>query len=48
MLEAWFALSEQTDEGAWWVRKAAAEHYQEHLPRLREWVLELQGRRPPA
>ena len=47
MLEAWFALSEQTDESAWWVRKAAAGHYAEHLPRLREWVLELQGRRRP-
>jgi len=48
MLEAWFALSEQTDESAWWVRKAAAGHYAEHLPRLREWVLELQGRRRPS
>ena len=48
MLEAWFALSEQTDEGAWWVRKAGADHYAEHLPRLREWVLELQGRRHPG
>ena len=47
MLEAWFALSEQTDEAAWWVRKAGAEHYAEHLPRLREWVAELAARRPP-
>jgi len=46
MLEAWFALAEQTDEAAWWVRKAGAEHYAEHLPRLREWVAELTGRRP--
>jgi hypothetical protein len=47
MLEAWFALSEQTDEAAWWVRKAGADHYAEHLPRLREWVTELESRRPP-
>ena len=45
MLEAWFALSEQTDEGAWWVRKSGAEHYAEHLPRLRELVAQLDGRR---
>jgi len=48
MLEAWFALAEQTDEGAWWVRKAGAEHYAEHLPRLREWVAELVERRRPG
>lgn len=45
MLEAWFALAEQTDEGAWWVRKAGADHCAEHLPRLREWVRELVARR---
>jgi hypothetical protein len=45
MLEAWFALDEQTDEGAWWVRKAGADHYAEHLPRLREWVAALVARR---
>jgi len=47
MLEAWFTLSEQTDEGAWWVRKAGAEHYAEHLPRLHEWVAEIVARRRP-
>jgi len=46
MLEA-FSLAGQSDEDAWWVRKAGADHYAEHLPRLREWVLELQGRRRP-
>jgi hypothetical protein len=45
MLEAWFTLAEPTDEGAWWVRKAGADHYAEHLPRLGEWVAELTGRR---
>jgi len=45
MLEEWFSLSEPSDEAAWWIRKGAAHHYGEHLPRLREWVDELVGRR---
>ena len=45
MLEAFYALTERDDEAAWWIRKSGAEHYAEHLGRLREWVLELQGRR---
>ena len=45
MMESWFALAEQTDEGAWWVRKSGAEHYAEHLPRLRDWVAQLVARR---
>jgi hypothetical protein len=45
MLEAWYALSERNDEAAWWVRKAGAEHYAEHLDRLRVWVAELIARR---
>lgn len=45
MLEAFFELTEQNDEAAWWIRKSGAEHYAEHLGRLREWVLELQDRR---
>lgn len=45
MLEAWRALSAPDDEAAWWVRKAAAEHYAEHLDRLRAWTAELIGRR---
>jgi hypothetical protein len=47
MLEAWYAMSERNDEAAWWVRKAGAEHYAEHLERLREWVAELTARRTP-
>jgi Mycothiol maleylpyruvate isomerase N-terminal domain len=43
MLQAWQALSELTDEAAFWIRKAGADHYDEHLPRLREWVQELHG-----
>jgi hypothetical protein len=41
MLEAWFALHQPGDDAAEWVRKAGAEHYAEHLPRLRVWVAEL-------
>jgi hypothetical protein len=41
MLEAWFRLREPGDAAAEWVRKAGAEHYAEHLPRLRAWVSEL-------
>jgi len=26
-----------------WIRKSGAEHYAEHLPRLREWVEELRS-----
>jgi hypothetical protein len=45
MLEVWHALREPSDEAAWWIRKGAAEHYAEHLDRLREWSAELIARR---
>ncbi len=38
MLEVWYALPSRTDAAAWWVAKAGAEHYREHLGRLRSWV----------
>ena len=41
MLQAWFALREPGDAANRWVRKAGAEHYGEHLDRLRAWVAEL-------
>jgi Mycothiol maleylpyruvate isomerase N-terminal domain len=44
MLQAWNQLPNLTDEAGWWIRKAGAEHYAEHLPRVREWVRELQVR----
>ncbi len=44
MLVAWSDLDELTPEAAFWIRKAGAEHYQQHLPRLREWVADLQSR----
>jgi hypothetical protein len=48
MLLAWFELKTPSDEAAWWIRKGAADHYAEHLPRLREWVPELVARRKAA
>ena len=45
MLQTWHELPEPTDEAAWWIRKSAAEHFAEHLPRLRDWVAELIERR---
>ena len=41
MLGAWTRLSVRTEAADRWVRKSGAEHYGEHLPRLREWVAEL-------
>lgn len=43
MLEVWYALPSRTDAAAWWVAKAGAEHYREHLVRLRDWVSALHG-----
>jgi hypothetical protein len=45
MLEVWYALPTRTDAAAWWVAKAGADHYREHLDRLREWVHLLHDRR---
>jgi hypothetical protein len=44
-LQSWIGLHDESDEAAWWIRKAGSEHYAEHLERLREWVDELVGRR---
>jgi len=45
LLHAWHQLRQPTDEAAWWIRKSAADHYGQHLGRLREWVAELIDRR---
>ncbi len=45
MLQAWGALPALTQEAAFWIRKAGAEHYAEHLPRLREWEGQLREER---
>jgi Mycothiol maleylpyruvate isomerase N-terminal domain. len=41
MLDAWFGLSGPDEAANQWIRKAGAEHYGEHLSRLRDWVTEL-------
>jgi hypothetical protein len=41
LLQAWNELEELTPEAAFWIAKSGAEHYAEHLPRLREWISEL-------
>lgn len=43
MLQAWGQLGELTPDAAFWIGKAGADHYAEHLPRLRGWVSELHG-----
>jgi hypothetical protein len=48
MLEEWYALGEPSGEAGWWIRKGAAEHFAEHLGRLREWTAELIARRPTS
>ena len=48
MIAEWYKLREPNGEAAWWIRKAAADHYAEHVPRLREWVAELISRRRPG
>ena len=45
MMQEWYGLKDPTDEAAWWIRKSAADHYGEHLGRLREWTAELVERR---
>ncbi|MGH8945652.1 MAG: maleylpyruvate isomerase N-terminal domain-containing protein [Acidimicrobiia bacterium] len=44
MLGVWRELPEITDAAAGWLAKVGAQHYEEHLPRLREWVAELMDR----
>jgi hypothetical protein len=45
MLEVWYALPFRSDAAAWWVAKAGADHYREHLGRLRSWVSALHANR---
>lgn len=45
MLAIWYALPTRTDAASWWVAKAGADHYAEHLDRLGEWVHLLHERR---
>ena len=41
MLRAWATLPEESEEADRWIGKSGPEHYEEHLPRLREWVGEM-------
>jgi hypothetical protein len=41
MLRAWRSLPESSAEADRWIRKSGPEHYEEHLPRLGEWVEEI-------
>ena len=43
MLRAWRSLPEASAEADRWIAKSGPEHYAEHLPRLRDWVTELDG-----
>jgi hypothetical protein len=43
MLQAWNELDELTPDAIFWISKAGADHYREHLPRLRAWISELQA-----
>jgi hypothetical protein len=45
MLEAWFSLRGPDEAANQWLRKAGAEHYGEHLSRLRDWVAVLLDQR---
>jgi hypothetical protein len=41
MLEEWDRLPEADPIAQRWFRESTSEHYEEHLPRLREWAAEL-------
>lgn len=43
MLTEWNDLPEVTPEAEEWFRESGPEHYEEHLPRLRDWVKELRS-----
>jgi hypothetical protein len=45
VLQEWAQLKAPNDEATWWLRKSGADHYDEHLARLRAWVGELIARR---
>jgi hypothetical protein len=43
MLEEWGRLPEVDAEAKRWFSESTVEHYDEHLPRLREWTAQLRG-----
>src|SRR5262249_19756320 len=48
MLRAWGTLPEHSPEADRWIAKSGPEHYEEHLPRLQDWVAQLSGGRVPS
>jgi Mycothiol maleylpyruvate isomerase N-terminal domain len=46
MLRAWRSLPDTSPEADEWISKSGPEHYAEHLPRLREWIDQLQAGDP--
>jgi alpha-beta hydrolase superfamily lysophospholipase len=48
MLRSLKALPTITPEARTWIEKGGVDHYEEHLPRLREWVSELRTRADPG
>jgi hypothetical protein len=43
MLEEWDRLPDADEEARRWFYECTAEHYDDHMPRLREWVAELRA-----
>jgi hypothetical protein len=43
LLRAWSELPQVTDDARYWLRKAGPDHLAEHLPRLEEWIEQLQA-----
>jgi hypothetical protein len=41
MLRTLGSLPSVSEDASWWIHKAGPAHYDDHLPRLREWVGEL-------
>jgi hypothetical protein len=44
LMRAWAELPQLTPAADWWVRKTGPEHIDEHVPRLEEWLEELNRR----
>ena len=43
MLHVLSRLEQRGRDALWWFEKAGPDHYEEHIPRLREWVKELRA-----
>jgi Mycothiol maleylpyruvate isomerase N-terminal domain len=41
MLRTLRSLPDVSGDASWWIAKAGPDHYEAHLPRLRDWVREL-------